>query len=98
FRSEARFDKPLGVLQSFRRQFLAGQHAADLADAAGAVQLLDRRHRTAASLALFDEIMVIREAGDLRQVSHAEHLVGGSELLETASDSLGGASTDAGVD
>ena len=61
------------------------------------VQFLHRRHRAALDLVLFHLIVMVGEAGDLRQVRHAQHLAGGGQPLQPAADTLRRAAADAGI-
>src|SRR5579863_2539263 len=47
---------------------------------------------------LFNQIMMVGESCDLRQMSHAKHLIGSRQRLQFFADGFGGTSSNAGID
>src|SRR5262249_38162227 len=58
----------------------------------------DRGDGAAFRLTLLDDVVVIGEAGDLRKVRHAEHLVAGRDGLQPPADALCRPAADTGID
>ena len=56
------------------------------------------RFRTTAALLFFNQVMLIGERGNLRQVGDAEHLLASRQGLQFLSDSLRCAAANANID
>ncbi len=79
-------------------KFGSAEHAGDFF---GALLAGDEAHGGAGAIGgafLFNQVMMIGEGRDLRQVSDAEHLIGSRQRLQLFADGLGGASSNAGID
>ena len=73
------------------------QHARHFLGAFFASNLPDGGLGATSGFALFDQVVVIGEGCDLRQVGDAEHLIAFGERLQLLPDSLGRAASDAGI-
>src|ERR1700730_18766102 len=96
--SPVRLNHLLRVLARSIRQFSSAEHARYLFGALFANDSADRGPRAAIAFFLLDQKMVIRKRRDLREVSHAEHLIGARQRFQLLANRLGGAASDAGVE
>ncbi|HSW32408.1 MAG TPA: hypothetical protein VLH36_02220, partial [Steroidobacteraceae bacterium] len=80
------------------RDLRAAEHPGDFIDSRVVFENVERRARRPARGALADANLVVCLRGDLRQVSHAQHLAGLGEGFELATDHFRHGATDAGVD
>src|SRR5260370_7260429 len=87
----------LGVLQRSLSQLGSAQHPGDLFGALVAGNLADARAGAVSCLFLFDQVMMISKCRDLRQMSHAKHLVRTGERLQFFPNCLSSAAADSGV-
>ena len=79
------------------RQPGPAQHASHLVGSLTSLNMPDRGPGTPPRYAFLDEEMVVREAGNLWQVSDTQNLVATGQLLQLASDRLGCPAPDSGV-
>ena len=61
------------------------------------LQMAGQGDGAAVPLHLLDEIMMVGEGSDLRQVGHTEHLMARRQRLQLAAHNFGDAPADAGV-
>ena len=86
------------MFQDCLSNLTAGKHAGQFLDALlFARETLDGRNRASATRQLLDIKMVVRKAGDLRQVSYAEHLRVSRQTLQTLANRFGHAAADTGI-
>src|ERR1700730_4820291 len=79
-------------------QLCAAQHAGYFLGALLAGDRTDAGTGTAREVLFLDHIMVIGEGCDLREMSHAEYLIGACQCFQFLADGLRGAASNAGVD
>ena len=70
-----------GVLQGGVRHLRAAQHTGDFVAAFFVRKMPDAGSRATALSMLFDQIVLVGEGGDLREMSNAEHLLAAREGL-----------------
>ena len=76
----------------------SAEHASHFFGALVVAKETDRGSGAALLLVLLDQEMLVGERGDLRQVRHAEDLLGAGERLELLTHGFGGSASDADVD
>jgi hypothetical protein len=86
------------VLEAGVCDFGSGQHAGHFVGAGAVVEDADAGLGAAVFLAFFNGQVLVGKGGDLRQVRHAQNLLGAAEGLELVAYRFGGAASDADVD
>src|SRR5579862_5753154 len=67
----------------------------------GPLVAADEAHGSASAIGgsfLFNQIMMVGESRDLRQVGNTKHLIGSRQRLQFFADGLGGAASNASID
>src|SRR5207249_7212518 len=96
--SRVRLEHLVGVLQGRFGQLGATQHSGDFFRAFVAGKLADAGSRTVAYLLLLDQVMMIGEGGNLRQMGNTKHLIRAREGLQFLPYRLGRAAADSRID